>query len=374
MLLGRKFGNFLIPIPNISTFKKISLDKNSLHFEDGVLVEFTMSGHHAKIEKIFPKSNDNEKISSILFLHQISDSWNREVQKQEKIFKNFSEKFLPSEKNIPAHFLFSNTEDLEDSTKNNPEVSWYEILKNEKNFERISLKNWFTFTIDGRDAKDLDDAVSIAQYKNGDFLLGVHIADVSYFVGEKTAIDMEAYHRGTSIYLPEKVIPMLPEILSNSLCSLNVGTEKLTLSVIMRVDGKTGKVLHTDIFPSIIQSQHRGIYEEIFTNFSEKKFTDKKLEKSVNLSFELFLLLKKRRKKEGKISFETTEFCFEIEKNEVVSIKKRERNNAHLLIEEFMVLANEEVAKWCKKRKIPFLSRVHHEPNEDATNRIHTII
>ena len=128
----------------------------------------------------------------------------------------------------------------------------------------------------------------------------------------------------------------------------------------MKIDKKSGKVLHTDIFESLIQSQHRGEYGKIFENFQKKSFENTLLENTIFSAFELFEIIKKRRKKEGKISFETTELYFDFEKNShtPIGIRKRDRNDAHRLIEEFMVLANEEVAKWCTKRKIPFLSRV----------------
>lgn len=162
----------------------------------------------------------------------------------------------------------------------------------------MDLTNWYTLTIDGADAKDLDDAISIAKFDDENYLLGVHIADVSHFVAEKSPIDREARERGTSIYLPEKVIPMLPETFSNHLCSLTPETEKKTLTALMKINAKTGKVLHTDIFKSLIQSQYRGIYDEIYKNFYEKNFADKNLETTILTAFELFEILKKRRKKE----------------------------------------------------------------------------
>jgi ribonuclease R len=127
---------------------------------------------------------------------------------------------------------------------------------------RTDFRDWYTLTIDGSDAKDLDDAISIRQETNGDYTLAVHIADVAEYVTEGSVLDREALARATSIYTPGKVIPMLPEILSNDLCSLHPGEPKLVLSAVMTIDPK-GYVKHTDIVEGIIESQHRGVYDAI---------------------------------------------------------------------------------------------------------------
>jgi exoribonuclease R len=284
---------------------------------------------------------------------------------------------------------------------------------------RLDLRLWPTMTIDGADAKDLDDAISIARYENGDFLLGVHIADVAEYVTENSDLDTEAYLRGTSIYTPGKVIPMLPEILSNDRCSLHPGSPKLTLSILMRVDAM-GQVKESFVTESVIESMKKWIYDEIweemrdisavwenmdwgigggneskiknqewvgqnriatpegFGTFSSKSTVSRLWEKKENqLSHfsSLYTILEKRREKEGKILFEMTECYFDLdEERNVKNIRKRERNDAHMMIEEFMVLANEEIAKWCASKKIPFLSRVHEAPSEEKNREIREII
>ena len=140
------------------------------------------------------------------------------------------------------------------------EVRQYATKTDLKN--RTDFRDWYTLTIDGSDAKDLDDAISIRQETNGDYKLAVHIADVAEYVTEGSSLDREALTRATSIYTPGKVIPMLPEILSNDLCSLHPGTMKLTLSAVMTIDPR-GYVRHTDIVEGIIESQHRGVYDDI---------------------------------------------------------------------------------------------------------------
>lgn len=247
---------------------------------------------------------------------------------------------------------------------------------------RVDFRDWYTLTIDGSDAKDLDDAISIRQEKNGDYTLAVHIADVAEYVTEWSAIDREAIMRATSIYTPGKVIPMLPEILSNDLCSLHPGTMKLTLSCVMTVNPQW-YVKHADIVEGMIESQHRGVYDDIY-QIMENNPLDKNiwLHGSIALAKKLYHILEKRRRKEGKITFESTEVYFDFEKwnsstgiiKTPTHIKKRERNDAHKLIEEFMVLANEEVAKWCHHHGLPFLSRVHGLPGNEQTEIIQSIL
>lgn len=268
--------------------------------------------------------------------------------------------------------------------------------------ERIDFRSWYTMTIDGSDAKDLDDAISIAKYEWGDTLLGVHIADVAEYVVEKSPIDIEGYQRWTSIYIPWRVIPMLPEILSNNLCSLHPGEPKLVLSILLRID-RMWYVKESFVTEWVIESRHRGIYENIgnlmnteyinpwFWHWTER---NEKIQKNKNIdslfhsewysdipseilsNFQsLYYLLRERRKKEGKIIFDTTECYFDMDdKRNVENIRKRERGDAHMMIEEFMVLANEEVAKWAIKRKIPFLSRVHDAPSVEKTREIVDIL
>ena len=240
-----------------------------------------------------------------------------------------------------------------------------EIQYSDRNntFSRTDFRSWLTFTIDGSDAKDLDDAISMARYTNGDFLLGVHIADVSEYVKEGEDIDLEALKRTTSIYTPNRVIPMLPEILSNDLCSLHPGEPKLTLSILMRLCGD-GTVVGSFVTEGVIQSQQKWVYEAFEKELSEK----------YPHHAELFAILEKRRKQEGKIIFESNEPKFEYDGTTVISVEKRKRVRTHFLIEEFMVLANEEVAKWCAKKNLPFLSRIHDLPPDENQVIIREII
>ncbi|MBC7503717.1 RNB domain-containing ribonuclease, partial [Candidatus Gracilibacteria bacterium] len=276
------------------------------------------------------------------------------------------------------------TEFPESVIRESDEVKQYTKKTNLKN--RVDFRNWYTLTIDGSDAKDLDDAISIKKEENGNYILAVHIADVAEYVTENSQLDREALLRATSIYTPGKVIPMLPEVLSNDLCSLHPGTPKLSLSAVMTIDPR-GNVRHTEIVEGIIESRHRGVYDDIYRRHSEAIGEKTELDDILDIAFALYYILEKRRRKEGKITFESTEIYFDFgtthendDKNGEKQaktpkhIKKRERNDAHKLIEEFMVLANEEVAKWCQRHGLPFLSRVHGLPGNEQTEIIQAIL
>ena len=257
-----------------------------------------------------------------------------------------------AEKDIPKCFSKECLEETENLTVN---------LQKEKQ-NRVDLTGEVIFTIDGEDAKDLDDAISIEKTQNG-FVLGVHIADVGNFVKKDSILDKEAFYRATSVYFPEKVYPMLPERLSNNLCSLNANEEKLALSVIMNVNFD-GTVKSYEIFESIIKSTQRLTYTEVF-RFLENKESNLKEEvkQSIKVMAELSNILSERRKIEGSLDFDIAEceFVFD-EKGSVIDVKKREINKSHKLIENFMVLCNETVARCFCELDIPFVYRVHESP------------
>lgn len=244
-------------------------------------------------------------------------------------------------------------------------------VKSSQKKNRLDLTKEEIFTIDGLDAKDLDDAVSIKKTKTG-YTLGVHIADVGEYVKSGSVIDEEAFNRGTSVYFPTSVLPMLPVELSNGICSLNEGVERLTLSCIMDVD-KTGKVVSHKICESVIKSVGRLNYDEVFKVLSGQKSDAKhqKVKKSLLLMHELSKILQENRKAQGSIDFEIGETAFIFDKNGLaVGVKKRERNDAHRLIEDFMVLANETVAKEFCTKGIPFVYRVHEASKKEKVESV----
>lgn len=251
------------------------------------------------------------------------------------------------------------------------EVSKKGILPADKK-GRLDLTSEEIFTIDGENAKDFDDAVSLSVLPNGNYYLGVHIADVGHYVTRGGILDEEAYLRGTSVYFPTMTFPMLPESLSNDICSLNENVERLTLSCFMEID-KNCNVVNHKVAESVIKSKARLTYTQVANTLQDKEGGEKsdpfkKTLKKMNI---LAKMLKEKRAKEGELDFDIAEpyFLFD-ENNEIVSVVKRERNDAHKLIENFMILCNEVIAKEFFTRKIPFVYRVHEVPTKEKASDI----
>lgn len=235
---------------------------------------------------------------------------------------------------------------------------------------RKDLREEETFTIDGEDARDFDDAVSLKMLPNGNYYLGVHIADVGHYVAKDSVIDQEAYLRGTSVYFPTKVFPMLPEGLSNDICSLKENVERLTISVFAEINSN-GKVENYDICESVIKSKARLTYNEVFDALCGKQTKASQFLKTLQKMNDLAKILKNKRQSLGELDLDLAEPYFVIdENNKVVDIKKRERNDAHKLIESFMILANEVVAKHFHSLKVPFVYRIHEAPTLEKTQAL----
>lgn len=236
--------------------------------------------------------------------------------------------------------------------------------------KRTDYRDKVIFTIDGEDAKDLDDAVSIERLPNGHYRLGVHIADVAHYVKENSRIDKEAYERGTSVYLINTVLPMLPQKLSNGLCSLTPNTDKLTLSVTMDIN-EDGNVINSLLEESIIRSVTRLNYGDVtaFLNGNYPEYVlkeGKEVTDSLELMNELTYILMEKRNKRGTIDFDFPEAKIILNDDDMVeSIKPYERGIGNQLIEEFMIVCNETVSEFFHKQNIPFVYRVHEKPSED---------
>ncbi len=234
---------------------------------------------------------------------------------------------------------------------------------------RRDLRDKIIFTIDGEDAKDLDDAISIEKTDDG-YILGVHIADVSEYVREKSAIDKEAMARGTSVYFTDKVVPMLPRALSNGACSLDSGKDCYALSAFISLDGK-GAILDVDLCESVISSCVHGYYSEVNKILSGEADEEigKKYEKalpSLRIMKELYLILAKRAAARGAVELDTEEAKILVDKNGYpIDIIPRERGDAERLIEQFMLCANEAVATWLTQMSLPCVYRVHEPPSPD---------
>lgn len=241
-----------------------------------------------------------------------------------------------------------------------------EIPEKEKK-RRVDLTKLKFVTIDGEDAKDLDDAVYVERLPNGNYLLYVSIADVSHYVKEGTNLDKEALRRGCSVYFLDRVIPMLPPKLSNGICSLNPGEERMTLTVKMEIN-TMGEIVDHDIFESIIESKERMTYTSVYKILEEndqeliKRYSH--LVEDFKLMKELALVLLEKRKRRGSVDFDFPEAKVIVdEKGRPVDIVKVERNIAHKIIEEFMLAANETVAEHMHWLNVPFVYRIHEHPD-----------
>ena len=235
---------------------------------------------------------------------------------------------------------------------------------------RTDLRDMELFTIDGDDAKDLDDAVSLKMLENGNYELGVHIADVSFYVRENTEIDKEAYNRGTSVYLVDRVLPMLPHKLSNGICSLNGGVDRFAISCIMEINDK-GNVVNYNIFPSVIRSKLRMTYKKV-NDILDKNVVDElyvPFEKTLRNMKKLSDILRENKRRRGYIDFEIPEVKILVdEKGKPIELSKREQGTGEKLIEDFMIAANETVATYINNMELPFIYRIHGEPSEEKIN------
>ena len=271
-------------------------------------------------------------ILSIAAKYEIEDEFSKEVEEELK--------------NIPDHVLESEYEG------------------------RPDLRNEMIFTIDGDDTKDIDDAISIEKLDNGNYKLGVHIADVSYYVKENSPLDEEAYKRGTSVYLANTVIPMLPHQLSNGICSLNPNVDRLAVSCVMEIDSN-GEVVEYDIFESVINSKIQMTYKKVNAILENNVVAEgyEPYVDSLNLMSELAWILRDNKVRKGYIDFDIDEAkIITDEKGEAIDVKLRERGTGEKLIEDFMIAANETVARHITYMEYPFIYRVHGEPNEEKIN------
>lgn len=313
--------------------------KNSGNAKDGdvVIVEITKWPKDGKkpegkiVEVIGSKGDPGIDIISIIRKHKLPEA--------------FSSKVLKEAETIPQDITSKEVKGRRDLTK-----------------EMI-------ITIDGADAKDLDDAVSVKKLDNGNFVLSVHIADVTHYVKEGSKLDKEALKRGTSVYLVDRVIPMLPKRLSNGICSLNPNVDRLTLSIEMVIDNK-GKVIDHKIFEAVINSKERMTYKDVSDIL--EGIEDENLKKYDYLKDffknmeELALILRKSREDRGSIDFNFSEAKIIVSENgEVEDIVKAERRIANRIIEEFMLKANETIAENFYWLNIPFVYRIHEEPDEE---------
>ena len=270
------------------------------------------------------------------------------------LFKQFSNAALKEAENIPT------------------------AIPDEELHRRKDCRHLLTVTIDGEKAKDFDDAISIEKLENKNLRLYVHIADVSHYISEKSALDQEAYKRGTSVYFLDRVIPMLPPELSNEICSLKPKEDRLTMTAEMDFDSR-GKLLRYDIYESVINSNERMTYTDVAKILEEKDVKLKKryshLLKNFSLIKKLCLILNKKREALGSIDFDLPEPDIILnQEGRVKDILKAERNIAHKIIEEFMLAANVVVANHISNSKVPGIYRIHEKPDSEKISDFNEFI
>ena len=279
----------------------------------------------------------------------------------------------PGEHNVEIHSILAEYNlphnfdpELEDYAKSiSSEISEEEINKR-RDFRKIT-----TFTIDPHDAKDFDDALSIEEISKDVWEIGIHIADVSHYINDNDKIDLEAKERATSVYLVDRVVPMLPEVLSNQLCSLRANEEKLCFSAVFQIN-KEGKISNEWFGKTIINSDHRFTYEdaqEVIENKQGKYFSELSIMNSIAK------ILREKRMKSGAFSFERSETKFNIDKDgNPLSIYFKTSKEAHKLIEEFMLLANRKVAEFIAKKNLTFVYRIHDSPDPEKLQTFNVLL
>ena len=332
-----KFGNPCIDLDDEKVKINVKLDKGKLLGAmpgHKVLVKITNklkdNNYRGEVVRILGHKNDpGVDILSIVAKYEIPDT--------------FSEEVLNELDSIP--------DDVSDK----------------ETIGRVDLRNEIIFTIDGDDTKDIDDAIAIEKIENGHYKLGVHIADVSYYVKEGTKLDDEAYLRGTSVYLADRVIPMLPHKLSNGICSLNPGVDRLAMSCVMEIDEK-GDIVDYDIFESVIKSRIQMTYKKVNAILEKNEIAEgyEPYVEKLQLMAELAKVLRKHKERNGYIDFDIDEAKIIVDNDgKAIDVVKRERGTGEKLIEDFMIAANECVASHIYFMELPFLHRIHGEPNEE---------
>jgi len=379
-------------------------DRNTAMDQDTCLVEVTKEKAKGKMEgkiirvvernltqvvgeyyegQIFPKNYTNDVVfklrkqdQKLVKNHQLVKAIITHYGKSiflectlEKILGNFDDKDIEiteviHRNKLPDHFT---DEELAFARNISQTVKEFDLIG------RTDLRSKTIFTIDGEYTKDIDDAVSIEKNAKGNYLLGVHIADVSNYVTEGSVLDKFAYNRGTSIYLANSVIPMLPVELSNGICSLNPNVDRLSISCAMEIT-KKGEVVDYHIFPSVIRSRHKMTYNDIngiIQGDEELQDKFKDIKDDVIVMNELRQILENVRDKMGSIDFETIEpkIVYD-DTGDIKDLKVRDRLDSERLIEEFMLVANQVIATHIFKMKLPFIYRIHELPNQEKLNQI----
>lgn len=299
---------------------------------------------------------------------------NRAEGKITKVIGNSSDSHIYEKALYMSYNLKDFDSDIEEELKDIPD-----FVTDDEKIGRVDRRDKVIFTIDASDAKDLDDAVGIEKRNDGSYLLSVYIADVSHYVKENSKLDKEAIKRGTSIYIPGKVIPMLPKKLSNGICSLNAGEDRLSLAVDM-VISKDGNVLESNIFKALIKVSKKMSYDKVYkviTNDMDESLEEEygKYKDELMVMSELAHILRDKRMREGCINFDIPETHVVLDENgDVKTIEPYEITFANSLVEEFMLVTNMVVAEKCYYLQLPFIYRIHEKIDDEKIRELNHML
>lgn len=326
----------------------------------------TLDDSKIKLNIEIPKDKTMNTVDGHKVVVELGKKLNGNTKYEGKIIEVIGHKHDPGVDILSIIYKYNINVDFPDDVKEEVKTIASEVSE-EECVDRRDLRDMEIFTIDGDDTRDIDDAISIEKLPNGNYKLGVHIADVSYYVKEGSPLDNEAMERGTSVYLVDRVIPMLPHELSNGICSLNPNVDRLAMSCVMEFD-ENGKQVDYEIFQSVIRSRIQMTYKKANSVLEDNIVPEgyEEYEKSLRLMAELAEILRKAKVKRGYIDFGVEEAKILVDENcKPTEVVLRERGVGENLIEDFMIAANECVATHIFYMSLPFVYRVHEYPKEE---------
>ena len=337
-----------------------------IHFDDKNMGHLILDDAKIKLNIQIPREKSLNAVDGHKVVVELEKRLNNNTKYEGRVVEIIGHKNDPGVDILSIVYKYNISVDFPEDVKEEVSKMPMEVLPEEYE-NRKDLRDVEIFTIDGDDTRDIDDAISIKQLSNGHYQLGVHIADVSHYVKEGSPLDNEAMERGTSVYLVDRVIPMLPHELSNGICSLNPNVDRLAISCVMEFDG-SGKQIDYEIFPSVIRSRIQMTYKKV-NSILEKNIVPEgyePYEKSLRMMAELASILRKMKEKRGYIDFEVDEAKILVdESGKPTEVVLRERGIGENLIEDFMIAANECVATHIYFMNLPFIYRVHEVPKEE---------
>ena len=337
-----------------------------INFDQKGVGHITLDDSKIKLDIEIPKDNSLNAVDGHKVVVELTKKINNSGRYEGKVVDIIGHVNDPGIDILSIIYKYSINVDFPEEVKKEVAEMPMEVLKSDLG-GRKDLRNEVIFTIDGDDTKDIDDAISIKKLKNGNYELGVHIADVSYYVREGSPLDVEAMERGTSVYLVDRVIPMLPHELSNGICSLNPNVDRLAVSCVMEIDSN-GKQISYEIFPSVIRSRKQMTYKNV-NMILEKDTVPEGYEEFVDdlkLMNELAKILRKMKENRGYIDFNVDEAKILVDEKCVpLEVVLRDRGDGEKLIEDFMIAANECVATHIYFMNLPFIYRIHETPKEE---------